>query len=225
MKLAALFSGAKDSTFAMYTAMKQGHEIACLISFIPENAESYMFHTPNIEVTEKQAEALEIPYESFKIKGKKEIEVEDMKRALKQVKEKYDIDGITVGAIASNYQRERVERVCSELKIEMFAPLWHTEEEKYLNELVSEGFKVQIIGVFAEGLDESWLGRKIESETISDLLELRKKYGISIVGEGGEFETFVTDGPIFKKSVEIIDSEKVWENNSGHLKIKKVKEK
>ncbi len=218
-----MYSGAKDSNYAIYLAKKQGHEIACLVSVVSENPESYMFHTPNIKWVELQAKAMELPIEIFKTKGIKEKEVEDLKIALKKIKEKYNIEGVVSGAIASEYQKQRVDKVCKEIGLKSVAPLWHVNPEEYLCELVSNGFKVIIVGVFAQGLDKEWLGKEITHETIEQLKILNKKYGIHLAGEGGEFESFVYDGPTFKKKIEIIESEVDWFGDSGVLKIKKAK--
>ena len=221
MKVCVLYSGAKDSNYAMYLAKKQNYEISCLVTFISENPESYMFHTPNIKWVDLQSQTLKIPIEIFKTKGIKEDEIEDMEKALSYIKKNYNIEGVVTGAVASEYQRQRVEKVCKKLGLRCINPLWKIDSEKYLNELVESGFKVKIVGVFAEGLTKEWLGKDITADTIKELKELNKKYKIHLIGEGGEYETFVYDSPIFKRKIDIIESEKIWEGNSGVLNIKK----
>ena len=78
MKLAVLFSGGKDSTLAAWLAQKEGHELSCLISIISENKHSYMFHTPSIEKTKAQAQAMDIPIIVQETKGEKEEELKDL---------------------------------------------------------------------------------------------------------------------------------------------------
>ena len=219
MKIAALFSGGKDSTYALYWALKQGFDVKYLVSMHSESDESYMYHVPNIHLTELQARAIGIPLVRGFTSGEKEKEVEDLKRIL----ENLNIDGVVAGALASRYQRDRIERICRELGIEAFSPLWHIDPEEYLKKLVGEGFDVVIVGVSAYGLDEKWLGRRIDERTIADLKRLHEKYGIHIGGEGGEFETFVRDAPFFKSRIVFDEVEKHFDpySYSGILRVKK----
>ncbi|KYK26755.1 hypothetical protein AYK26_04750 [Euryarchaeota archaeon SM23-78] len=211
MKLAVLFSGGKDSVYALYKAMeKKG--VVCLITIISKNKESYMFHTPNIDLTELQAQAIGLQIIKKITKGKKEEELEDLKAAIKQAKEKFGIKGVVSGAFASVYQKERIEKICKELDLKCFSPLWGKNPEKLMREMIANGFKFILSSIAALGLDESWLGRVITNEDIDKLVELNKKIGIHIAFEGGEAETLMIDGPIFKKKIKIIKAEKKMEN-------------
>jgi diphthine-ammonia ligase len=201
MKLGLLFSGGKDSTYAGFLAQKAGNEISCLISIVSENKNSYMFHTPSISKTEKQAKDMGIPLIIGKTKGEIEKELKDLEKAIKKAKKKFKIEGIVTGALQSAYQASRVQRICDKLKLECFNPLWQINENEYLNELIKNDFEVIIVGVFAYPLDESWLGRQVDNKFIEDAKKLSSKYGINIAGEGGEFETFVLDCPMFKKGL------------------------
>jgi len=219
MKIAVLFSGGKDSIRTLHWCLEKGYTVKYLVTMVSKREDSWMYHTPNIHLTELSAEAIGIPLISKETSGIKEKEVEDLKEVLKVL----DIDAIACGGIFSSYQKTRFERVSKELRLKLLTPFWQTDPEQFLKETIDLGFDVRIIGVYAEGFDESWLGRKIDEKTINDLIFLNKKYGISIVGEGGEYESLVTDGPIFKKKIKIIDSEKIWnrKTQSGYLKIKK----
>lgn len=205
-KLASLFSGGKDSVYATYMAKKEGYDISCLIAIFSENKDSYMFHTPSVEKTKKQAEVMDIPLLIQGTKGEKEIELEDLKIAIKKAKEEYGIDGIITGAIQSVYQASRIQKICDDLDLEVFNPLWQKDESEYLDELLEEGFKVVIVGVFAYPFDESWLLRVINEDFISEVRKLNEKYKIHVAGEGGEFETFVVDCPLYSRELKIIDS-------------------
>lgn len=221
MRLAALFSGGKDSTYALYKIMKEGHEIKYLITIFSEREDSWMFHYPCIELTRLQAEALGIKQIIKKTKGEKEKELKDLKDVILSVKD--EIDGIVTGALYSDYQKTRIEKICKDLGLTCLSPLWHSDLEKMLKEEIGLGFEIIITGVASEGLDKSWLGKKIDSDLIEKLKELNKKFGINIGAEGGEFETLVLDCLIFKKKINILESDSVWDNktNSGYLKIKK----
>ena len=222
MRLGVLFSGGKDSVFAMFKAM-EGNEIVCLISVLSENKESYMFHTPNIHLTELQAKAIGIPLLTGKTKGIKEEELVDLKKVIEKAVKKYKIQGIVTGALASNYQATRIQKICDELKIECINPLWMRNQVEYLKELISSGFEVIVTGVFAEPLTEKWLGRKIDDEAIKELAKLQKTKGINPAGEGGEIETLVLDGPIFKKKLKIIKAKTTYNNYTGIYEIKEAK--
>lgn len=205
MKLGVLFSGGKDSVYATHLAKKEGHEIVCLISIFSENKESYMFHTPSIEKTKKQAKVMEIPLLIQKTKGEKEIELKDLEKAIKKAKEKYSIEGIITGAIQSVYQSSRIQKICKNLKLKCVNPLWQKDELKYLNELIKEKFEITIVGVFAYPLDESWIGKKIDEKFVDEIKKLNEKYKIHVAGEGGEFETFVLNCPLYKKPLKIVN--------------------
>lgn len=220
MKLAVLFSGGKDSVYAAYLAKMQGHKLACLISIMSKNKESYMFHTPSIEKTRKQAEVMDLPLIVQKTLGKKEEELIDLKKAIKKAIKDYKIEGITTGAIESVYQASRIQKICNELGIECFNPLWQKDEGAYLEELIKNKFKVILTGVFAYPLDQTWLGKTIDKKFLKDLKGLNKKYQIHVAGEGGEFETFVLDCPLFKKQLRVKSSKDFGEKNSWVREIK-----
>ncbi|PIN72144.1 TIGR00289 family protein [Candidatus Woesearchaeota archaeon CG10_big_fil_rev_8_21_14_0_10_45_5] len=213
MKLGVLFSGGKDSCYAMHIAAEK-HEIACLISIFSKNTESYMFHTANIELVKRQAEALGIPLLIEETEGEKEKELFDLKNAIKKAVEKYHIKGIVTGAIASNYQKERIGAICEKLGIECINPLWGKEQFQLLQELVEKKFEVIVVGVFALGL-ENFLGRKIDKKFISDIRKVYDKYMINPSGEGGEYETFVLNAPKFKHGLEIRNTTEIDDREGG----------
>jgi asparagine synthase (glutamine-hydrolysing) len=221
MRVGALYSGGKDSTLALIKASGE-HKIECLISMISENPESYMFHVPNASLTRYQAEAMEIPIIQKFTKGEKEKELTDLKRVIEEAKEKFGIEGIVTGAIKSNYQYSRIKRVCDELNLELISPLWQMDEEEELKEVLREGIKAIIVSVSAHPLTKDFLGKEIDETIVKKFIEFREKFGFNPSGEGGEYETFVIDAPIFKKKISIEDFEIVWEENSGYLKIKKI---
>lgn len=216
MKVAALFSGGKDSTMAVYNAIKNGEKVEYLISMISENPHSYMFHVPNIHLTELLSEAMDIPIINMTTKGEKEKELEDLKNILTLLKAA-GIEGIYSGALSSTYQKSRIDKLCSELGLVSTAPLWHLDPKEYMLNIIKLGFEVIITSVSAEGFDKSFLGRKIDEELIRELEKLHDKYHIHLAFEGGEAETLVLDGPLFKKKVKILKSKTLWDGDSGSL--------
>ena len=182
-----------------------------------------MFHTPNVSVTELQAEALGLPRIAKMTKGEKEAELVDLEGAIADAAEKFQIEGVVTGAVESVYQAERIQRICSRLDLWCFNPLWKRNQKGLLEELLEKDFKVVISGVFAYHLDERWLGKQIDKQTIVRLMDLEQKYGISPSGEGGEIETTVLDCPLFQKRIEIIESTVVARGNSGTFNVKKAR--
>jgi len=203
MKCGILFSGGKDSTYATYLAKQRGMEISCLISVFSKNKESYMFHTPSISEVKKQAKVMEIPLLTGKTEGKKELELIDLEKIIKKAIKKYKIDTLVTGALHSDYQASRIQKICDNLKIKCFNPIWHKDEIQYLEELIENKFKIVIVGVFAYPLDKKWLGRIIDNKFISEVKILKEKYKIHAAGEGGEFETFVLNCPLFSRELKM----------------------
>jgi len=222
MKLAVLYSGGKDSTLALHRAMRFG-EVVCLVTVIPESDESYMFHYPNVALVELQAEAMGIPLVMEGTRGEKEVELADLERAVKRARDEYGAEGLVSGAVRSVYQASRVQRVCRRLDMWSFNPLWANNEEELLREVLRLGIKAIITGVAAYPFTEDYLGREIDEELVADLLRLRDRYGISPVGEGGEFETFVLDAPAFKKRIEVVSYEVTYRNYRGFYIIREAR--
>ena len=219
MRLGVLFSGGKDSTLALHkTAEKE--EVVCLITLVSENKESYMFHTPNIDLTALQAEALGLPLIKKVTEGKPEEELKDLEEAIAQAVKDFSLDGIVTGAVESVYQAGRIQQICNQLSVWCINPLWKRNQKAILEEVVALGFKIIISGVFAYPLDKRWLGRQIDQIMIVKLLGISEEYGLSPSGEGGEIETTVLDAPLFKKKLEILDSEVEAKGNSGIFRIR-----
>lgn len=219
MHVAVLATGGKDSTLALYKALTRGYKVEYLVTMIPLREDSWMFHYPNIRLMDLFAEAVDIPLVKAETSGTKEKEVEDLKRLIR----KLDIEGIVSGAVASNYQKTRIEKICKELDLKCINPLWQQAPINLLNEILDLKFEVIITGVSAQGFTLEWLGRKIDRTTIKDLMKLYSQYGISIVGEGGEYETLVLDTQFFKKKIKIVEAEKIWRNQSGYFLVRKAK--
>jgi ABC transporter with metal-binding/Fe-S-binding domain ATP-binding protein len=217
MRVSALFSGGKDSSYAVYLAQQQGWEVVSLLTVIPKVPDSYMFHYPNVRWTKLQAEALGIPIKFRESEGLKEKELEDIEQLMRSE----DVDGFLCGAIASDYQWSRLNEICHRLGKPLFAPLWRKDQVMLLRDMVSAGFEFMIAGVYAQGFDEGWLGKVITPESIKQLEGLQEKYRISPSGEGGELETFVLDGPNFSKRIAIEEAEAHWQKHSGNYIIRR----
>jgi ABC transporter with metal-binding/Fe-S-binding domain ATP-binding protein len=213
MKLGVLYSGGKDSTLALMKAQKY-HDVVCLITVVSENKESFMFHTPNIDVTLLQSQAMGIPLVRVVTKGEKEKELVDLKKAVEEAVQRYRIEGVVSGAVRSTYQASRVQRLCHELDLWCFNPLWLLNQVELLYELLEKGIHSIISGVFAEPLDESFLGKEIDVKMIEKLSKQQNP-----AGEGGEIETTVLDAPVFKKKIVITDSKTDYARFAGTFTI------
>lgn len=217
LKAVVLFSGGKDSSLALLWALNHRLSVEALVSMIPNREDSYMFHVPNIKLTELQAKAAQLPYISSPSSGLKEKEASELEKLL----EKLDVDIVVSGVISSEYQKSRIDAVCAKLGLESLTPLWHVNETLLLLNLVNSGFDVRFSGVYALGFSRNWLGRKLDHSAIADLILLKKKYGVSVAGEGGEYETVVLDAPFFKSRIKVIESDVCWDGSRGQFLIKK----
>ena len=216
MKIGALFSGGKDSTYALYLLHQQGWQITSLLTVMPRSSDSYMFHYPNVRWTKLQSEAMGIPIKYRESAGLKEEELKDIEQLMRNEQ----CDGFVCGAIASDYQWSRLNEIAHRLGKPLYSPLWRKDQVMLLEDMVNAGFKFMIAGVYAEGFDESWLGRVITAQSIRELQRLRDEFRISVSGEGGEIETFVLDAPIFKKSIHVLEAETNWSRHAGNYTIR-----
>ncbi|UVS70633.1 diphthine--ammonia ligase [Nitrososphaera viennensis] len=222
MRLAALFSGGKDSTFAIYRARQQGHAIECLITMHPAADDSALFHYPNSRITKHLAEAMGVPLlESAVVAGTdRDAEIEALDAAVAQAKSLYRIEGVVNGGIASIFQKQVFEEVCKRHGLVPVSPLWGVEPERYMADLLASGFVVMIVGVSAMGLEKEWLGRVIDRESLAKLVWLSRKYGFNLTFEGGEAETLVLDCPLYpKKRLAVRQATARWDGQRGMFEI------
>jgi len=211
MRFAALFSGGKDSTYAAHLAQEMGHDVSYLVTMLPARDDSWMFHTVNIGLAPLVAQAMGIESIVVSTSGEKEEELRDLTPAIAGL----NVDGLVTGAIASNYQRSRIDSICSELEIKHLAPLWGRESYELVREMITNGMTIIITAVAAMGLDEKWLGRTLDGDALGELKSLSEKYGVDVCGEGGEMETLVLDAPWFTSRLEIVSAKHEWDGVRG----------
>ncbi len=224
MKLAALFSGGKDSTYAIYLAKKLSHSVDVLLTLYPHSSESHLFHYPNIKFTSLQAESMKIPQliEELTSTDSKD-EFEKLEKLIILAKEKYSIEGIVHGGILSKYQKDNFSLICTKNNLDVISPLWNTKPEFYMEELIKEHFQYIISSVSSDGLNDSWLGQIIDENGLENLKKLQKQFGFNLNFEGGEAETFVINCPLFEKSLFIQDSSTEWDGYRGRFEILEAK--
>ncbi|CAJ37806.1 diphthine--ammonia ligase [Methanocella arvoryzae] len=215
MKVAALFSGGKDSSYAVFIARHYGWEVSRLVTVFSQSPESYMYHVPAVELTRLAAESIGIPLVEVVTPPEPEAELIPLRDTIS----KLGVDGIVSGALESEYQRRRLDQICQDAGVKSFAPLWHKNPRELLGDMVDQGFEIMIVGCMAEGLDEKWLGRVLDKAALAELDRLHAKYGIHVAGEGGEYESMVIGGPHMQRRI-CVDYEKEWRVHSGKIIVK-----
>ena len=226
----SLFSGGKDSSWALYRALERGLDVQRLVTVHPDG-DSYMYHVPATRLAALAAESIGIPLlevepDAFDADdvpdsgAQGDVELEPLEAALRELAVELDrgIGGLTAGAVESEYQTTRIEAMAERLEAELFAPLWQRDPRELADAMLDAGFEIRIIRVAARGLDESWLGRTLDADAFDDLEALNGEYGVHVLGEGGEFETLVVDGPHMDRRIEL-SSETAWDGTRGTLEI------
>lgn len=223
----SLFSGGKDSSYSLWRAQQRGYSVTDAVTVTPPS-ESYMYQPPpdpipalaaaSIGVEHHRVIATDVSVSADATSGAiGDAEVAPLADALADLRAD-DVAGVVAGAVESTFQRDRIAAVCEQLELELYAPLWQCDPESTLRSMVDDGFQIHIVAVAAAGLDQSWLGRVIDHETIDQLVECRATKGIHIMGEGGEFETVVTDGPHMASAIRF-SAQPHWDGTRGHLEI------
>ena len=224
----SLFSGGKDSSWALYQALEEGLNVDRLLTVHPSE-DSYMYHVPETQLAGVAAESIGIELvevdpgdlnagNATDSAAQGDAELEPLEEALSDLADDIDLAGVTAGAIESEFQTNRIQAMCDRLGTDLFAPLWQRDPEALAADMLDAGFEITILQVAAYGLDESWLGRTLDADAVDDLRALNEEYGVHLLGEGGEFETFVTNGPHMDRRIEL-DYDTEWNGDSGRVRI------
>lgn len=222
----SLFSGGKDSSWALYRALDSGREVTQLVTVHPP-ADSYLYHVPATDLASLAAESIGIPLMevvaedvggAVESSRRGDEELAPLERALEELVSSGGYEGITAGAVESRFQRDRLQGMADRLGLELYAPLWHGAPIELLEQMVAAGLEIVVIAVAADGLDEDWLGRVVDREAIEALTRLRETHGVHPMGEGGEYETLVTDGPHMGRPI-VIEGQPTWDGTRGELLI------
>ena len=196
MSWAALTSGGKDSILSCQKAIDSGKDVRYMVTARPENRDSYMFHSANLDAVPVIARVGGMEYVEIETHGRKEEELADLQAGLAAL----DIEGVIAGAVASEYQAQRVKTITDKLGLELFTPLWHMDTELLLQE-VAERMDAMIIVTAAEGLDEKFLGAHFNKDLISRLKRVAAARRINLAGEGGEYESLTLNAPFFSRPI------------------------
>jgi uncharacterized protein (TIGR00290 family) len=205
MKLISSWSGGKDSCLALYKAIQKGYEISILLNFISEEYKRCCFHGVSNELMHIQAEAIQIPIVQKSVPADMEEYETQFKLVVNELKTKRKIQGMIFGDIYLEEHKSWVERVCNDIEITPIEPLWNLPAEEVVKEFIDIGFKAIVISAKVDLFKEDFVGREVDYEMISEI----KKKNLCPCGENGEFHTFVYDGPIFKKKINIVETERI----------------
>lgn len=204
MRVIALLSGGKDSVSAVEVARSQGWEVVAGLSMHPDQDDAWMFHTPNLGVVRAVAQALGIPLVEAPARSGPDAEVADLEAALGAAKVAFRLDGVVSGALASEYQRTRIERIGHRLGLKTFAPLWHKDPTAYLRTLAD--WDVRFARTAAEGVPNAWAGTRMAPAHIAAMAAHPARP--NVCGEGGEYETLVLDCPAYQRRI-VVDKARI----------------
>ncbi len=188
-----------------------------MVNIRPESSESALFHYPASDLADLQAEALELPMICVESGDREEEQVRALREALELAREEYGVEGAVTGAVKSVYQATRFRRVCGELGLRCFNPLWLMDEERLMERILSCGFKALITRLAVYPFEERFLGRFVDEEFV----EYLRRIGANLSGEGGEYETLVTWMPMFKREIRILKYSKIVRESEGELLIER----
>ncbi len=221
MTVTALVSGGKDSLYAAYLADTQGRTVDELVVLRPDDGDSLMFHTPNLEWVALQAEAWGKAHRSVPVRGRGEAaELTALEAAVRG-----PFGWIVAGAIESSFQWSRLLEVAGRVGRPLYAPLWRKDPGRVVREEIAAGLDIRIVHVAAERLGPELLGRRLDLALLAELEQRRAGgRGAHVAGEGGEYETLVLDAPFFSSRIEVDDAEPVvapssasWAVRRAHL--------
>src|SRR5688572_18406281 len=170
LRVLALLSGGKDSVCAVETARGFGWDVAAALVLKPAQDDAWMFHTPNLGVVEGVADCLGLPLIEADVRSGKLEEVEDLKAAVAAAKRDLGLDGLVSGALASEYQRTRIDRIGHDLGLKSFAPLWHKDPRQYLDGLLHAGWGIRFSRTAADGVPASWAGQRLDAAKVQAML-------------------------------------------------------
>jgi ABC transporter with metal-binding/Fe-S-binding domain ATP-binding protein len=210
MSWAALTSGGKDSILSIQKAIDKGMDVRYVVTARPENRDSYMFHSANLDVVPVIARVAGMEYVEIMTHGRKEEELVDLEQGLAGL----DVEGVIAGAVASVYQVDRIRTITDRLCVPLFTPLWQMDTKALLEEVAARMDAI-IIVTAAVGLNESFLGAHIDRALIQRLEKVEAVRRINLAGEGGEYESLTLNAPFYSRPI-TYSSYEVRSNRDRH---------
>jgi len=219
MRVCALLSGGKDSNYALYRSVKEGHTVSCIVTVEPGRSDSWMFHYHAVNMAKLQIKmmGMEDRHYTVRVSGVKEREVEELLGQLRRIHEERGFDAIVAGGIASVYQRQRLERIADKLGVSVYAPQWGVEPSDYMRRLVNEGFEIIITQITTYGLGPEYLGIPLTHDVVEDIIVRASRYGFNPAFEGGEAETLVLYQPLYGDQRLCVRGRRVSRGEFEHL--------
>lgn len=223
MDVAVLYSGGKDSAFAIQRAIDKGWNIKYLVSVKPTRKDCFLFHYATVEQTRDLAKMLGIPHFYLKCKVADPMkEAAIVKDIVEKNQKNMKIDAVVLGGTGlQETQLMSIQNALMPLKVDAFASHAGEEHDIVMEEMLKSGYEILITQIASDGLKD-WLGKRITKENFSQLKKDSIKYGFHIGFEGGYADTLVTDCPIFPKRLVIEDMSITYEDDyCGHVVINK----
>lgn len=217
-KAIAIFSGGKDSTYAIHIALLQGFDIVLLLTFLPESQHPWYLHRPFTEYTDIQARLMGFDHLIVRLSaGDRLGEEYEVRRVLKMVAGEYDFNYMVLGVIGSYSQRMFFLDIAEDLGVKLYTPLWGKDRRRYLMELVGNGVQFIITSITSWGIPIEMLGKVITEQDVEVLLKRAVLYGFDPAFEGGEAESFVVNAPLFKGRICVDGRKHIVSESEGYI--------
>ena len=223
MDVAILYSGGKDSTFAIQHAKDKGWNIRYLISVKPTRKDCFLFHFATVEHTKEFAKMLDIPHFYVSCSVADPVKEADIVRKVVEDNQgKMKVDSVVLGGTGlQETQLKSIQNALRPLNIDVFAAHAGEDHDLIVQQMLENGYEIMITQIASDGL-KNWLGKKITKENFAQLKKDSIKYGFHIGFEGGYADTLVTSCPLFNKQMAVDEMSTVFEDNyCGHVEINK----
>ena len=223
MDVAILYSGGKDSTFAIQHAREKGWNIKYLISVKPTRKDCFLFHFATVEQTKDLAKMLGIPHFYVKCSVADPVkEAEIVKDVVEKSQKKLKVDAVVLGGTGlQETQLKSIQNALRALKVDAFAAHSGEDHDLIMEQMLQNGYEIMITQIASDGLKD-WLGKKITKDNFAQLRKDSVKYGFHIGFEGGYADTLVLDCPLFTKRMAVEGMSVVFDDNyCGHVVVNK----
>lgn len=216
-----LYTGGKDSVYALHIARRNGFDVCALISIIPHYEHSMLYHKPPYYGIVAQAHSMNIRLESIGL-YEPDREVDALRALISRVVRKYGVKILVTGAVKSKYQYRVFENIAREAGLTLYAPSWGVDEESYMRDILRSGIEFILISITSMGIPMDLLGKTLTINDLERLVKNSRRYGFNLSFEGGEAETFVVNAPFFKYRVHLEGEIEVVSEFEGYFRIHRV---
>lgn len=190
------WSGGKDCCLALYLAVKAGLRVWTLLNMRVEGGGRSRSHGLRDSVVEAQARALGLNL--LAVDTSWSAYERNFVQSLQRLRRR-GVEIAVFGDIDLPPHLEWEQGVCRAADLIPALPLWQRGRAQVLRELLEAGFESRIVALRAECLPPSYLGRSLSLDLAAEL----ERLGVDACGENGEFHTIVTNGPLFRRPLEL----------------------